>query len=69
MGDNVTIVFRNTLDFEVNIVPTGFMPIVGDDSDFLAPVASNTTVTLTFTVPPEAGPTAYEPDTKLWLYK
>ncbi|KAL6778816.1 FOX1 [Auxenochlorella protothecoides x Auxenochlorella symbiontica] len=69
VGDNVTIVFRNTLDFDVNLVPTGFTPIVGDDSDFLDPVPSNTTVTLTFTIPQEAGPTAYEPDTKLWLYK
>lgn len=69
----MTVVFRNTLDFPVNLVPTGFVPEAVDDpeaaANFTAPVEANTTATLRFRVPQDAGPQAYEAETKLWLYK
>lgn len=73
VGDVVTVVFRNALDFPVNLVPTGFVPEALDDpaaaANFTAAVPANTTVTLQFRVPQDAGPQSYEADTKLWLYK
>lgn len=75
-GQSITVHLRNTLPFNVSILPTGGLkqlPSAAPDSgDLSTPyemqVTTNETGTYNWLVPPLAAPAAGEPNAKLWLY-
>ncbi|PSC72045.1 multicopper ferroxidase [Micractinium conductrix] len=70
VGQVLTIVLKNNVNFPINLVPAGlevYQP--ASDAAELATTAPGTTVTYRFLVPAEVGPSPGEPSAKLWLYR
>ena len=73
VGDALTIVLRNNVDFPINLEPAGVQSGSSDASGggaALSPaVQPGQTATYRFVVPPAMGPGLLEPTAKLWLYR
>ncbi|KAL4429029.1 hypothetical protein ABPG77_006068 [Micractinium sp. CCAP 211/92] len=77
VGQVLTVVLKNNLDFPINLQPAGVEAYLAPGSSpaanaaaALSPTAQpNATVTYRFLVPAAAGPSANEPSAKLWLYR
>lgn len=77
VGQVLTVVLRNNLDYPVNLQPAGlqaYLPAgsaaAANAAAALSPAAQpNATVTYRFLVPAAAGPSPAEPSAKLWLYR
>ncbi|GAB4814065.1 hypothetical protein N2152v2_001111 [Parachlorella kessleri] len=72
VGDTITVIFRNKLPFPVNLEPTGLQPNIAPEANgaaaFAPAAAPNETLTYTWLVPEDAGPSDGDPNYKLWLY-
>lgn len=77
VGQVLTVVLKNNLDFPINLQPAGVEAYLAPGSNPAANAAAalspsaqpNATVTYRFLVPAAAGPSANEPSAKLWLYR
>jgi hephaestin len=72
VGQVVTLVLRNNLNFSVNLEPAGVQAVQpgADAAAALSPAAApGETVTYRWIIPADMGPSPQEPSAKLWLYR
>ena len=80
VGQVLTIVLKNNLDFAINLEPAGVQPAEGAAAAAVQPtanpigqtpvapsVAPGETITYRFLVPASMGPSELEPSAKMWL--